>query len=117
MGVNFPVLSLLTWLPLLGAAFIMTTRGDEAAIAQTARWTALWTSLIVFVVSLVLWVRFDVSEAGLQFVEDGAWLPQFKVGYRLGVDGISVLFILLSTALTPLCILASWTSITTRVRE
>ena len=117
MGVNFPVLSLLTWLPLLGAAFIMTARGDEAAIAQTARWTALWTSLIVFVVSLVLWVRFDVSEAGLQFVEDGVWLPQFKVGYRLGVDGISVLFILLSTVLTPLCILASWVSITTRVRE
>ena len=117
MGVNFPVLSLLTWLPLLGAAFIMTTRGDEAAIAQTARWTALWTSLLVFVISLVLWVHFDVSEPGLQFVEDGVWLPQFKVGYRMGVDGISVLFILLSTALTPLCILASWVSITTRVRE
>lgn len=117
MGVNFPVLSLLTWLPLLGAAFIMTTRGDDAAVAQTARWTALWTSLIVFVISLVLWVRFDVTEPGLQFTEDGVWLPQFKVGYRMGVDGISVLFILLSTALTPLCILASWESITTRVRE
>ena len=117
MGVNFPVLSLLTWLPLLGAAFIMTTRGDDATVAQTARWTALWTSLIVFVISLVLWVRFDVTEPGLQFTEDGIWLPQFKVGYRMGVDGISVLFILLSTALTPLCILASWESITTRVRE
>ncbi len=117
MGADFPVLSLLTWLPLLGAGFILTTRGDEAAVAQTARWTALWTSLIVFVISLVLWVRFDVAEPGLQFVEDATWLPQFKVGYRMGVDGISVLFILLSTALTPLCILASWEAITTRVRE
>jgi len=117
MGVNFPVLSLLTWLPLLGAAFILTTRGDDAVVAQTARWTALWTSLIVFLISLVLWVQFDVSEPGLQFVEDATWLPQFKVGYRLGVDGISVLFILLSTALMPLCILASWEAITTRVRE
>ena len=117
MGIGFPVLSLLTWLPLLGAGFILTTRGEEAVVAQTARWTALWTSLVVFLISLVLWVRFDVTDPGLQFTENGAWLPQFNVGYRMGVDGISVLFILLSTALTPLCILASWEAITTRVRE
>ena len=114
---GFPILSLVTWLPLLGAAFIMTVRGDDAVVASNARWTALWTSLVVFMVSLVLWARFDVAEPGFQFQESLAWMPEFGVGYRMGVDGISVLFVLLSTALVPVCILASWEAITTRVRE
>ena len=114
---GFPILSLLTWLPLVGGAFIMTVRGDEAVVARNARWAALWTSLVVFLISLVLWARFDVTEAGFQFQESVAWLPDFKIGYRMGVDGISVLFVLLATALTPICILASWEAITTRVRE
>ncbi len=114
---GFPILSLLTWLPLAGGLFIMTVRGDEAVVASNARWAALWTSLIVFAISLVLWVKFDTSDAGFQFKESIAWLPEFGVGYRMGVDGISVLFVLLSTALTPICILASWDSVTTRVRE
>ena len=114
---GFPILSLLTWLPLAGGLFIMTVRGDDAVVASNARWAALWTSLIVFAISLVLWVKFDVSEPGFQFKESLSWLPEFGVGYRMGVDGISVLFVLLSTALTPICILASWDSITTRVRE
>ena len=114
---GFPILSLLTWLPLVGAAFIMTVRGDEAVVASNARWAALWTSLVVFLVSLVLWARFDVGEPGFQFQENLTWLPEFQFGYRMGVDGISVLFVLLSTALTPLCILASWEAITARVRE
>ena len=119
-GVNaagFPILSLLTWLPLVGGLFIMTVRGEEAVVASNARWAALWTSLIVFAVSLVLWVKFDTSDPGFQFKESLSWMPEFGVGYRMGVDGISVLFVLLSTALTPICILASWDSITTRVRE
>jgi len=114
---GFPILSLLTWLPLAGGLFIMTVRGDDAVVASNARWAALWTSLIVLAISLVLWVKFDTSDAGFQFKESIAWLPEFGVGYRMGVDGISVLFVLLSTALTPICILASWDSITTRVRE
>ncbi len=114
---GFPILSLLTWLPLAGGLFIMTVRGDDAVVASNARWAALWTSLIVFAISLVLWVKFDTSDPGFQFKESLAWLPEFGVGYRMGVDGISVLFVLLSTALTPICILASWDSITTRVRE
>ncbi len=119
-GVNaagFPILSLLTWLPLAGGLFIMTVRGEESVVASNARWAALWTSLIVFAVSLVLWVKFDISDPGFQFKESLSWLPEFGVGYRMGVDGISVLFVLLSTALTPICILASWDSITVRVRE
>ncbi len=114
---GFPILSLLTWLPLLGGLFIMTIRGDDQVVATNARWAALWTSLLVFLISLVLWAKFDVTDPGYQFTESAEWLPEFRVGYRMGIDGISVLFILLSTALTPLCILASWEAITTRVRE
>ena len=114
---GFPVLSLITWLPLVGCAVIMTIRGDEQTVASNARWTALWTSLLVMLLSIVLWVRFDPSEPGFQFNESVSWLPEFKVGYRMGVDGISVLFVLLSTVLTPICILSAWEAIHTRVRE
>jgi NADH-quinone oxidoreductase subunit M len=114
---GFPLLSLLTWLPLVGGLIIMFVRGDEETVASNARWTALWTSLIVFVLSVVLWVRFDPADPGFQFVESVTWMPQIGITYKLGVDGISVLFVLLSTLLTPLCILASWEAIKTRVRE
>ena len=114
---GFPLLSQVTWLPLVGGLVILSIRGDEATVAANARWTALWTSLIVLVLSLVLWVKFDPTEPGFQFVESVSWLPEYQVGYKMGVDGISVLFVLLSTVLTPLCILASWESIQTRVRE
>jgi NADH-quinone oxidoreductase subunit M len=114
---GFPLLSLITFLPLVGGLIIMTIRGEEAVVASNARWAALWTSLIVFFVSLVLWVKFDPQEAGFQFVESLTWIPEYGVGYKMGVDGISVLFVLLSTALTPICILASWESIQTKVRE
>jgi NADH-quinone oxidoreductase subunit M len=114
---GFPLLSLVTFLPLLGAAVIMSVRGEEEVVARNARWTALWTSLVVFALSLILWFRFDTAVADFQFTEQVEWLPEFGVGYHMGVDGISVLFVLLSTALTPICILASWESIGTRVRE
>ena len=114
---GFPVLSLITWLPILGCIVIMMVRGDEETVASNARYTALWTSLIVLALSLVLWVRFDPREAGFQFNESVSWLPHYRIGYKMGVDGISVLFVLLSTVLTPVCILASWESIQTKVRE
>ena len=62
---GFPMLSLITWLPLVGGVVIMSVRGDEETVASNARWTALWTSLIVFVLSLVLWVHFDPAEPRL----------------------------------------------------
>jgi NADH-quinone oxidoreductase subunit M len=114
---GFPVLSLITWLPIVGAIVIMSIRGDEETVASNARWTALWTSLIVLALSLVLWAEFDPRDAGFQFVENIPWLADYGVGYKLGVDGISILFVLLSTVLTPVCILASWESITKNVRE
>jgi NADH-quinone oxidoreductase subunit M len=101
---GFPLLSLITFLPLAGAAIILAVRGDEETVASNARWTALWTSLITFALSLVLWFRFDTTTAEFQFVEQAPWFPDLGVGYHMGVDGISVLFVLLSTFLTPLCI-------------
>ena len=114
---GFPILSLITWLPLVGGLIIMSVRGDEATVASNARWAALWTSLIVMVLSVVLWVKFDQGEAGFQFVEEIPWLPEYGVGYKMGVDGISVLIVLLTAFLMPLCIAASWKSIETRVPE
>jgi NADH-quinone oxidoreductase subunit M len=114
---GFPILSLITFLPLVGGVVILSVRGDEATVASNARWTALWTSLIVLALSLILWVKFDQTEPGFQFVEDVKWLPDYGVGYKMGVDGISVLFVLLSTLLTPICILSSWDVITRSVRE
>ncbi|MEO9189141.1 MAG: NADH-quinone oxidoreductase subunit M [Acetobacteraceae bacterium] len=114
---GFPILSLVTWLPLVGCVVILSVRGDEATVAANARWTALWTSLIVLALSLVLWVEWNPHEAGFQFVEQVKWLPGYEVSYKMGVDGISVLFVLLTTVLTPICILASWESITKYVRE
>jgi NADH-quinone oxidoreductase subunit M len=114
---GFPLLSLITFLPLVGAAIIASVQGDERTVAQNARWAALWTSLIVFALSLLLWFRFDRDSAGFQFVEQAAWLEGLGIGYHMGVDGLSVLFVLLATLLTPICIVASWQSVESRVRE
>jgi NADH-quinone oxidoreductase subunit M len=114
---GFPLLSLLTFLPLVGAGIILFIRGEEAVVASNARWTALWTSLITFGLSLILWFQFDKTTADFQFVEQISWMPEFGLGYHMGVDGISVLFVLLSTLLVPVCILASWEAVQSRVRE
>tara|TARA_R110002072_G_scaffold53841_8_gene141748 strand:+ start:3783 stop:5297 length:1515 start_codon:yes stop_codon:yes gene_type:complete len=115
--IDFPILTLTTFLPLIGALAILLIRGDEKIVARNARATALWTSLATFVVSIFLWVGFDNSTADFQFVEKVAWIPSFGLNYHMGVDGISVFFVILSTFLTPICILASWESIQHRVKE
>jgi len=115
--IDFPILTLTTFLPLIGALAILLIRGDEKIVARNARATALWTSLATFVVSVFLWVGFDNSTADFQFVEKVAWIPSFGLNYHMGVDGISVFFVILSTFLTPLCILASWEAIQHRVKE
>jgi NADH-quinone oxidoreductase subunit M len=112
---SWPVLSLTTFLPLLGALFIMTLRADAAG-DRNARWVALWTTLIVFAVSLVLIWRFDMGSSEFQFVEKHAWLGGFAT-YHLGVDGISLPLVILTTAIMPLCILASWRAIKVRIKE
>ena len=115
--IDFPILTLTTFLPLIGALAILLIRGDEKIVARNARATALWTSLATFFVSIFLWIGFDSSTADLQFVEKVSWIPSFGINYHMGVDGISVFFVLLSTFLTPICILASWESIQHRVKE
>lgn len=114
---QLPILSLLTFLPLIGAFFILTIRGDEDVIHRNARHVALWTSVINFLLSLFIWIHFDTSTAEFQFVETNVWMPAFNIGYKMGIDGISMLFVLLTTLLTPICILASWDSINDRVKE
>jgi NADH-quinone oxidoreductase subunit M len=107
-----PLLSLVTFLPLVGVAFICFLPQDSN---QNARYIALWTTLVTFVVAIVIWAGFDKSIADFQMVEEYAWLGRIK--YKLGVDGISVLFVVLTAFLMPLCILASWASVTERVKE
>ena len=115
---EIPLLSLLTFLPLIGAGMILfLARGSEVDIARNSRWGAIWTSGVTFVVSIPLWFKFDQTSAKFQFVEKLEWMPQFGISYHMGVDGISLLFVMLTTLLTPICILASWDSIKDRVKE
>ncbi|MCH7550371.1 MAG: NADH-quinone oxidoreductase subunit M [Proteobacteria bacterium] len=115
---NFPLLSLLIFLPLVGAVLILVlARGDEAVVARNSRWTALWTSAINFLLSLFIWVHFDTTTADFQFVEYAVWMPAFNINYKMGIDGISMLFVLLTTLLTPICVLSSWECIQNRVKE
>jgi NADH-quinone oxidoreductase subunit M len=113
----FPILSLLIFAPLAGALFILAIRGEQDVVNRNARHVALWTSSAVFLLSLMLWAGFDNTTADFQFVEQWKWMPAFNIAYHVGVDGISVLFVLLTTMLTPICILASWESIQERVKE
>ena len=114
---DWPILSLVTFLPLVGCFFILLTRGDDAIVARNSRYIALWTSVPTFLISLLIWVKFDPSTANFQMMESIEWIEGTNIGYRMGVDGISIFFVLLSTLLTPICILASWEAIEHRVRE
>lgn len=111
------LLSLVTYLPLGGVLAIMLTRGTTEAVETSARWVALWTSAIVFVLSVVMWVQFDPTHIGLQFEQRATWASAFGVSYHAGVDGISLMFVLLSTFLTPLAIIGGWKLVNTRVRD
>jgi NADH-quinone oxidoreductase subunit M len=108
-----------TFLPLIGAGFILVARGDEGIVARNARNIALWTSLIDFALSLLLWFYFDPDTADFQFVERADWvtLGGFQFTYHMGIDGISLFFVLLSTFLTLLSIVSAWEAIQFRVKE
>ena len=114
---SWPILSLITFLPLVGALFCLIVNGPKEAVDRNCRSVALVTTLATFLISLLLWVRFDPTKAGFQFEEKVAWVPALNIGYHVGIDGISLFFVLLSTLLTPICILASWESIKVRVKE
>jgi len=115
MSYSWPILSTITFLPLLGALLIGLVRGRDESTFRNARFIALWTTLVTFGLSLLLWRDFDPTTAQFQFIEHRAWLGE--ISFRMGVDGISMPFVLLTAFLMPLCILASWVAITARVKE
>lgn len=110
---DFPILSLSIFLPTLGALAIwLFARSDNAV-----RWMALLFSTATFLVTLPLWLSFDTTTAHMQFEEFHPWIPSFHINYQLGVDGISMPFILLTSLLTIICIVSAWRCIRSRVRE
>ncbi len=113
---GFGILTGLTFLPLVGVAFLLTQRGEDAATLRNIRWGTLLTTLATFALSLVAWTRFDATSAAFQLVEEHPWFGSGLV-YKLGVDGFSMPFVLLTTFLMPFAILASWESVEKRVKE
>jgi len=110
------ILSAITFVPLVGVVILLFIGGRTAASENLARWIALVVSLLAFILSLVMWSRFDPTQSGFQFVENYQWIGS-SIGYRMGVDGISVLLVVLAALMVPICVIASWNSVHTRVRD
>ena len=113
---DWPILSAVTFLPLVGAFLILPIRDDGRAARRNIRNVTLLTTVFTFVLSLFIWAGFNPNDPGFQMVERHEWLDS-GIAYHVGVDGISMLFVILTTFLMPLCILASWEAIGTRVKE
>ncbi|MEQ8544345.1 MAG: NADH-quinone oxidoreductase subunit M [Roseitalea porphyridii] len=112
---GMPLLSLVTFLPLVGVLVIFFISDETEMGLRNIRMVALLTTVFTFLVSLLIWAGFDTSNPGFQFVEEAEWLGG-GLTYRMGVDGISMLFVILTTFLMPICILASWEAVRTRVK-
>ncbi len=113
---DWPILSTVTFLPLVGVLFVLTIRGDDEVSRRNIYHVALWTTAVTFVLSLVVWGRFDSSTSDFQMLEEASWLGG-SINYRMGVDGISVLFVVLTAFLMPFCIIASKRSVKARFKE
>jgi len=113
---DWPILSTVTFLPLVGVALLLFTREDGAFGRRNILNVALLTTVFTFLVSLFVWIGFDNSNAGFQMVEKHDWLGT-GIAYHVGVDGISMLFVILTTFLMPFCVLASWNAIEKRIKE
>ena len=112
---NFPIISALILLPTIGSLFLFFSKSDDEN-NLTVKYVALFTSLVNFLLSIYLWFLFDQSSSEFQFVEDREWLAGF-VNYKVGIDGISILFIILTTFITPLCIISVNNTIKIRLRD
>ncbi|TAN54569.1 MAG: NADH-quinone oxidoreductase subunit M, partial [Betaproteobacteria bacterium] len=110
-----PLLSYAIWVPILAGLAVLATGGDRNAPVQ--RWLALAGAITGFLVTIPLWTQFSLQASGMQFVEHSPWIRQFNVNYHLGVDGISMLFILLNSLVTVLVVIAGWTVIQSRVAQ
>ena len=113
--INFPILSSLILLPIIGAFFIFFVKSNEEKY-QSSKYVALFISLANLLLSLYLWYVFDKNVSDFQFVEDREWIPGL-INYKVGVDGISILFIILTTFITPLCIISVNSTIKNRLKE
>jgi len=113
---NWPLLTIVTFLPLVGVVFLALVRGDDEVAKRNIRVISLITTVVTFLVSLLVWGRFDPANPGFQMVEKSTWLGGL-FNYHMGVDGISVAFVILTAFLMPFCILASWDSVQNRVKE
>jgi NADH-quinone oxidoreductase subunit M len=114
--VDWPILSAVTFLPLVGVLLVLFIRDEGEAARRNIRSITLITTVVTFLVSLLIWIGFDPNNPGFQMVEKMEWLDS-GISYHMGVDGISMLFVILTTFLMPLSILASWQAIDTRVKE
>ncbi len=111
------VLSILIFLPLVGAFFLLLVNGRGETIFRNARYVALFTSLITLCIALYVWSTFNINQPGFQFIENYLWIPYLDAHYHVGVDGISLCFVLLAALLVPICILISWDTVRYRVKE
>jgi NADH-quinone oxidoreductase subunit M len=111
---NIPVLSLLIFLPLIGAIFLALVKSSDV---RNAKAVALWISCLNLLLALVMWSQFDATNPQFQFVEQYDWVTSMRCSYHIGIDGLSIYFILLSTILIPMCILSSFDKIASRIRE
>ncbi len=113
---NFPILSAIIFIPLIGALFIFVTKGEQKNIERNSKYVAIFTSLANFFLSILLWYFFDNSTPDFQFIEKKNWMAGF-INFQLGIDGISMLFILLTTFIAPLCIFSGIHSIKFKIKE
>jgi NADH-quinone oxidoreductase subunit M len=115
---DWPILSTITFLPLVGALFILLfVHGSDEQKTKTSQLAAFIFSLVTFAVSLLLLKYFDPASTGFQLVEKHEWMPKWGMAYHKGIDGISIWFVLISTFLTPLCVLSAFSGITKRTKE
>ena len=112
---DWPILSTVTFLPLVGALLVLLISDESENGRRNIRSITLLTTVVTFVVSVFIWTGFDTSQSGFQMVEKAEWLDS-GISYHMGVDGISMLFVILTTFLMPLCILASWEAVQKRVK-
>jgi len=113
---NFPILSAIIFIPLIGALFISITKGEQKAVVKNSKYVAIFSSLANFILSIFLWYSFDASTSEFQFVEKRNWIKGF-INFQLGIDGISMLFILLTTFIAPICIFSGINSIKFKLKE
>ena len=113
---NFPILSAIIFIPLIGALFIFITRGPQKNVEKNSKNVAIFSSLTNFLLALFLWYSFDSSTSNFQFVEEKYWMGGF-INFKLGIDGISILFILLTTFISPICIFSGIHSIKFKIKE